>query len=173
MNKYFILFFILFFIKSYSQYYIIGDSQCFFLEKNCIAKIYPNLAQKGIGIKELISKLNNIKTDDSVKAIFISIGVNDNYIDLGISELVNKLFLKFPNAFFFSIKGSYEWGNAKINDRFVDNYIKYYNKFADLGIYVLTKDIGAGDPHANKIEYKYIGRRIDNIITKIKYNNRN
>ncbi len=164
------LFIFLFLFKLFSsQFFIIGDSQSFYLEKNSSAKIYPKLAERGIGLKNLIEKLNKIESDYSVKAIFISIGVNDSYIDYGIKNLINITNTKFPNAFIFVIKGSYEWGNAKISRKLVLNYINYYEKFRKEHVYVLQQDIGPGDPHiGTKKEYVWLGKSIDKIINKIK-----
>lgn len=165
MNKKFIFIFILFFSSLlYSQYYIIGDSQSFYLEKNCNAKIYPGLAKKGIGLFQLKKMILDNKIDYDVKIIFITIGVNDSYKDLGISDLIKILYNKFPNASLFAVQGSYHWGNVQLSRELAIKYINYYKKFENLGVYVLEQNIGSGNPHINKNEYLTIGKNIDHIL---------
>jgi hypothetical protein len=156
------------FSNLFSQFYIIGDSQSFQLEKVSNAIIYPGLAKSGIGIKELISMVNNVKQNQNARAIFITIGVNDSYYDFGIKDLLVLLEDKFPNAIFFVIRGSYGWGNVGLTKALIDRYFYYYKTWNSFGIYSLEQDIGSGDPHSTKIEYYKIGKKINYIISKLK-----
>lgn len=158
------------FCTIYSQYYIVGDSQSFQLEKVSKAKVYPNLAKSGIGIKQLISMVQITPVDNKVKVIFVSIGVNDSYIDYGIKNLVDLLYSKFPDSMFFIIRGSYNWGNVKLSKLLIDRYFNYYAKWFSLGINSLNQDIGPGDPHFIKDEYLKIGKEMNYIIQKSELN---
>ena len=164
MKKNFFSLFLFFFSFFYSQYYIIGDSQSFFIAKNCKAKIYPSLAKKGIGLRELQKMVETTKKDNDIKVIFITIGVNDSYKDYGIRKLIQILYEKFPNAYLFAIQGSYHWGNVQISRELAIRYIHYYKTFESCGVYVLEQNIGSGDPHINKNEYSKIGENINYIL---------
>lgn len=164
--KFLLLISIFSFSNLLSQFYIIGDSQSFQLAKTSKAVIYPGLAKSGIGIKELIKMVNNVKEDKNVKAIFITIGVNDSYYDFGVKELLNSLDDKFPNSIYFVIRGSYSWGNVKLSKTLIDRYFNYYKTWNSFGVYSLEQDIGSGDPHSAKVEYYKIGNNINYIISK-------
>ncbi|MDV3950527.1 hypothetical protein CMT75_18595 [Elizabethkingia anophelis] len=170
MKKLILIFALLYcFYNIKSQYYIIGDSQSFQLAKQSkLATILSAYTKSGIGIRELNTFLENSNVENQIKnnarAIFISIGVNDNYNDFGISRLIKNLDVVFPNAFFFIIKGSYGWGNVK-NVNF-KNYNSFYTKFKNAGTYVLYDDIGNGDPHHQKSEYFILGKKIDEAVLK-------
>jgi len=166
--KYLIPLFFFFLSSINGQSYIIGDSQSFLLAKNSQnAKIHPSLAKSGIGIQELIQMLQNSEIDTNTKNVFISIGVNDAYSDYGIETLANKLFTKFPNAFFYIVKGSYGWGKVSNISPRSSNYSNYYIKFKKSGVYVLKNlTIGFGDPHVDKPQYIQLGKYMDYIIYK-------
>lgn len=166
-NTLFLILFLTLSTYGSSQYYIIGDSQSFLLDKNSKADIFPSLVRSGIGLKELLLMVENNAVNEDAKAIFISIGVNDSYTDFGIKNLISKLYLQFPNAYLFVIKGSYAWGNVKLTKNLVDKYFIYYSKWSNFGIYVLQNGIGSGDPHYNKIDYERVGKEINLIISKI------
>lgn len=168
MTKFIFIFLTLFFLSSASaQSYIIGDSQTFFLSKNTqYANIYPNLAKSGIGLMELNQMLDNILPDTSVQNIFISIGVNDSYNDKGIKNFTRNLYSKFPNAYFFIIKGSFGWGNVPNISSSNLKFINYYKTFSHNGVFPINGNIGNGDPHSQKIQYQILGKKIDCIILK-------
>ncbi|MDV4099085.1 hypothetical protein CMT22_17825 [Elizabethkingia anophelis] len=150
-----------------AQSYVIGDSQSFLLAENSVhTKIFPSLAKVGIGVSELNQMLEQSPVHEEVKNIFISIGVNDNYFDKGINKLIANLERVFPNSYLFAIKGSYGWGNVQGVNTQTPRYIEYYKKFKNSRIYVIQKDVGFGDPHNNKWEYKQIGDFIDYIVWK-------
>ncbi|MRM84283.1 hypothetical protein [Riemerella anatipestifer] len=155
--------FLSFFAKG--QSFIIGDSQSFYLARNSKkAKIYPRLAKVGIGILELIKMVEREDENREIENIFISIGVNDGYVDKGISSLITVLQRKFPNSDLFVIKGSYGWGNVPANKIYNQRYLQYYEKFKNSGVGVLYGNIGMGDPHLDKSEYKKLSQNIDCII---------
>lgn len=150
-----------------SQSYIIGDSQSFLLAKNSVqTKILPSLAKSGIGVAELNVMLSKSQVHKEAKNIFISIGVNDNYFDRGISILIRNLDRIFPNSYFYLIRGSYGWGNVQDITNQTPRYLEYYNTFRKLKIFVIEKDVGYGDPHYNKQAYAQIGDFIDYIVWK-------
>lgn len=156
------LIFILFTTLCFSQENIlIGDSQAFYLAKNTKEiKLVKKLSQPGIGVEQLIQKVNNYPLSKSIKSVSISIGVNDGYKDKGIDKLINLLNKKFPNAKILIVKGSYGWGKVKkIKKETINNY---YDKYK--GCVIVTPDIGKGDPHQDKKIYKIIINKILCII---------
>lgn len=165
--------FILIFFSNFieSQYLIIGDSQSYLLAKNSNAKIYQPMVKSGIGMLQLKKMISADSGSLEAKAIFISIGVNDAYIDYGIKDLIDLIYKKFPFAYLFVVRGSYEWGNVPLTEKVAQRYINFYNKWEELGIYTLENIIGSGDPHFDKPEYKRIGNEIDFIIKKIEIKN--
>lgn len=149
------------------QSYIIGDSQSFLLAKNSVqTKILPSLAKSGIGVAELNVMLEKSSVHNEAKNVFISIGVNDNYYDRGISILILNLDRIFPNSYFYLIRGSYGWGNVQDITNKTPRYLEYYNTFRKFKIFVIEKDVGYGDPHHNKHAYTQIGDFIDYIVWK-------
>jgi hypothetical protein len=144
---------------------LIGDSQTFQLKKNTtIVKQIPELSKTGVGVKGLIKLIEKYPISEETKTVTICIGVNDGYIDEGISELIYLVRLKFPNAKIYVIKGSWGWGNvSKLN---VDKFNNYYKKFEDLGAQIIQTPIGHGDPHKNKKVYKTIMSELEWKITQ-------
>jgi hypothetical protein len=165
--KFLTFLFCIFFSFSYSQSFIIGDSQSFYLSQNSkFATLYKPLAKSGIGVAELIQMLKNSPVDYEAKNIFISIGVNDDYNDRGINTLIQNLDNVFPNSYFFVIQGSFGWGNVMNINSQSKRYIDYYNTFRKAKIFVIQQSVGYGDPHFNKPEYRAISNFIDYIIYK-------
>ncbi|CAM3260831.1 hypothetical protein [Elizabethkingia anophelis] len=166
MRYFLILLLINILIKGQSSY-IIGDSQSFLLAKNSVqTKILPSLAKSGIGVAELNVMLEKSSVHNEAKNVFISIGVNDNYLDRGLNLLIRNLDRVFPNSYFYLIKGSYGWGNVQDINNQSSRYLEYYNTFRKLKIFVIEKDVGYGDPHHNKQAYAQIGDFIDYIVWK-------
>jgi len=165
--RYFLIFFLINILIKGQTSYIIGDSQSFLLAKNSVqTKILPSLAKSGIGVTELNAMLGRSPVHKEAKNIFISIGVNDNYYDKGISILIRNLDRIFPNSYFYLIRGSYGWGNVQDITNQTPRYLEYYNTFRKLKIFVIEKDVGYGDPHQNKAAYAQIGDFIDYIVWK-------
>ena len=162
------IFFISFFLFSYffkPQSVIIGDSQSFLLAKHSKhAQIFNKFSKSGIGVKELTDMLNNSNIYPDIKNVFVSIGVNDSYVDFGVSKLIFSLKHIFPNSYLFFIRGSYGWGKVQNIDNGSKRDVDFYNQFRKYRIYVLDQDIGFGDPHSDKWQYKEIGNYIDYII---------
>ncbi len=166
IKKIFLLFFFLTITFWKSQYsYIIGDSQSLYISKySKHAQLLKPLYKIGIGVKELNSMLLKSPIYNDTKNVFVSIGVNDSYYDLGISSLIYNLKNVFPNSHIFFFFFSFGWGNVSNISNDTERYIQYYNQFRKYNIYVLDQDIGFGDPHYDKWEYKEIGNYIDYII---------
>lgn len=137
------------------------------MKKNSkIVKAHPKLSKVGIGVEWLISSLKEIEADFDTQTIFLSIGVNDAYQDKGIKTLVQGLINKFPNAYFFVIKGSYGWGNVMNITPSSIPYQNYYKKFPK-DFFIISNQIGYGaPPHQQKKEYYRLGYIVDCIILK-------
>jgi hypothetical protein len=137
------------------QNVLIGDSQTFQLKKHStIVTHETKLSKVGIGVPQLIAKIKNYPIQPNVLSVTICIGVNDGYVDKGISKLMTVVNTKFPNACIYIIKGSWGWGQVKKLSK--DKFNGYYNKFEDLGARIIQTPIGHGDPHKNKKVYKTI-----------------
>jgi len=158
--------FMLFFLVSlsYSQEHIlIGDSQTFLLKKHSkIITQNSKLSQAGIGVLELTQKVRHYPINTNVKTVTICVGVNDNYVDKGITQLIDRIKNTFPKAKLYVIKGSWGWG--KIKKLNTDKFNNYYKKFAELGAQVIQTPIGEGDPHRDKKNYKTIMQELENKI---------
>lgn len=149
----------------FSQNYIVGDSQSFYIAKHSQkAKILKPLAKVGIGVAELNKFVQSFSGDETAKNIFISIGVNDGYFDKGIKSLIQNFKSKFPNANLFVVRGSYGWGNVQGATNNSKQFLNYYNLFKKEGVFVFGSDIGNGDPHTDKYEYWKLAVNIDCII---------
>lgn len=137
------------------QNVLIGDSQTFLLKKHStIVTHETKLSKVGIGVPQLIAKIKNYPIQPNVLSLTICIGVNDGYIDKGISQLMIVVKRTFPNARIYIIKGSWGWGQVKTITK--DKFNNYYKKFEDLGAHIIQTPIGYGDPHKNKKVYKTI-----------------
>lgn len=154
--------FILFPLFCFSQkHLLVGDSQAFYLaQQTNEIMLIDKLSQPGIGVEQLIQKVNSYPISKDVKSVSVSIGVNDGYKDKGIDKLLNLLNKKFPNAIILIIKGSYGWGSVKNIEK--DTINNYYDNYK--GCIVVNPDIGKGDPHHNKKIYKTIVDKILDII---------
>lgn len=163
MNKLFIIISLFILSSIYSQENIlIGDSQSFYLEKYCTKiKHIRELSKPGIGVYELNKKIKSYVRNYYVKTITISIGVNDNYKDKGINELIKNVKRTFPNSRIFIIQGSWGWGKVNANKEKIS---KYYKIFENLGCIIISKPIGYGDPHRDKKIYKEIIKIIEQKI---------
>jgi hypothetical protein len=140
---------------------LIGDSQTFYLKKHStIVTQNIKLSQSGIGVLQLIKKIDSHNLSPDTKSITICIGVNDAYVDKGVEQLMTKVKKTFPNATIFVIKGSWGWGTVKnLNP---NKFNDYYKKFEDLGAHIVPTPIGHGDPHKNKKVYKTIMTELEN-----------
>ena len=98
----------------------------------------------------------------NVKTVSLCIGVNDNYKDVGIKDLMNTIKRTFPNSTIYIIQGSWGWGGLKHTG--YDKVKKYYKRYEELGGTIIETPIGKGDPHCNCPVYKKIGKAIDNIL---------
>ena len=133
-------------------------------------KLLKPFAKEGIGLHQLNNLIQNSTPDKNVKILFISIGVNDNYNNNGISSFAKNLYIKFPNSIFYIIKGSYGWGNVKKITNKTKRYIEFYDKFKKEGVFVIDEDGGNGNPHSNKWNYTPLVNIIDNLATKKQLN---
>lgn len=167
MRGIYIIIFLFCAFSSRAQNYIIGDSQSYFISKRThYAKLLPALVKSGIGVSELIQMAQSVKEDPNAKTLFLSIGVNDSYVDRGINQLIKILNSKFPNAQIIVVQGSYAWGNLDDITPTSSKYVGYYNTFRKAGIFVIDISIGYGDPHSDRYEYEKIAGFIDYIIYK-------
>jgi hypothetical protein len=123
-----------------------------------------SLWKGGVGVNWLKDAVSTYPVSPNVNSIFISIGTNGGF-NKGddVKGLVDQMRLKFPNAKFYAIQGSWGWGgnkevtSSKVND--------YYRKFSELGVKVLTNAIGSvTDPHSNLPIYATIGKEIDSLV---------
>lgn len=163
MNKLLIIIFLFISSSIYChENILIGDSQTFFLEKYCTKiKHIKKLSKPGIGVYELNKKIKSYNIRNKVKTITISIGVNDNYNDKGINELITNVKKNFPKSRIFIVQGSWGWGKVNTNKEKIK---KYYKTFENLGCVIINKSIGHGDPHRDKKIYKEIIKIIENKI---------
>jgi len=145
---------------------IIGDSQCLFIGLNSkkykIAK-KEVLYKGGTGMSWLIGQLEKYPIDKTVDNVCISVGTNgafNKYDNVG--KLFELLHTKFPNADFYTVKGSWGWGgNKNITESQVN---KYYEAFKPYSI-IISTPIGYGEPHdQNKPSYKKIGEELDKYL---------
>ena len=160
-----ILFFFVF--LSYGQEHIlIGDSQTYYLSKHTKQiKQIKKLSKSGIGVYGLTKKVLPYPISRNVKTVSLCIGVNDNYKDVGIKDLMNTIKRTFPNSTIYIIQGSWGWGNV-IKDNSI-TVLNYYQKYKKLGGIIIDTPIGYGDPHKDKPIYKKIVKTIENLINKI------
>ena len=143
---------------------IIGDSQVPYIQinsKKYIASFNPKLWKSGVNIYWLIEELKKINPNNSIKNVAISIGTNGSFnTNDPIDTLFKLLRQKFPNANFYTIKGSWGWGGNK--DKYawdVDNYYALFEKYST----IINTAIGYGDPHQNKNSYYLIGQELDKL----------
>ncbi len=158
---------LLFFVfLSYSQEHVlIGDSQTFYLNKHSKQiKQIKKLSKSGIGVYGLTKKISPYPISRNVKTVSLCIGVNDNYKDVGIKDLMNTIKRTFPNSKIYIIQGSWGWGHVrKYNSSSV---LKYYQKFKEFDCKIIEPPIGLGDPHRDKKIYKTIITKIEYLINK-------
>lgn len=151
---------------------VIGDSVSIFISNNSIAKIISNnqseknLWKSGIDSTWLKKAVEKYPVSENIKNVVVSIGANGGYNPnediLGLSNAIKKT---FPNAKLYVVKGSWGWGNIKSVTESKVN--KYYQKFKDLGFYVIPTPIGKTiNPHTNLPVYKVIGKEINEQISK-------
>jgi len=154
---------------------IVGDSQTTFIAMN--TKLAKRLSEKqgqealwqvGKDVRWLTKALEVNPVRPNVSNVIISIGTNSGFGKLikdNIPLLFKNLRLKFPNAKFYVVQGSWGWGNLKgIKQKDVD---AYYDLFVKEGAIKITPPIGlVRDPHFNLPVYKKIGENIDALISK-------
>jgi hypothetical protein len=158
----FILFFFVF--LSYGQEHIlIGDSQTYYLSKYTKQiKQIKKLSKSGIGVYGLTKKVLPYPISRNVKTVSLCIGVNDNYKDVGIKDLMNTVKRTFPNSTIYIIQGSWGWGYVKKYNS--SSVLQYYQKFKEFGGEIIEPPIGYGDPHRDKKTYKTIIKKIESLI---------
>ena len=166
MMKYFFYFLILFTTLGYGQTYpniIIGDSQTPYVDKNSkkVERVV-GLWKGGINVPVLIKMVKNYPISPEVKNVVICIGTNDGYNDLGVEQLVNLIYIKFPNSKLYVVQGSWGWGGIKKIT--YPKVKKYYQKFERLGVTVINTPIGKREPHQDCPVYKQIGKEIDSLL---------
>jgi len=163
MNKLLLILF-LFITPIYAQDHIlVGDSQTYFLKTYTKQiKQIKKLCKPGIGVVELNSKILSYPISKDVKTISMCIGVNDNYKDKGINQLMTTTKRTFPNAKIFIIKGSWNWSKVRIRDLSI--MTRYYKIFEDFGTTIINTPIGKGDPHRYKESYQKIINEIEEKI---------
>lgn len=162
-----IRFILLFFVfLSYSQEHVlIGDSQTFYLSKHSKQiKQIKKLSKSGIGVYGLTKKISQYPISRNVKTVSLCIGVNDNYKDVGIKDLMNTIKRTFPNSKIYIIQGSWGWGYVKKYNS--SSVLQYYQKFKEFGGEIIEPPIGYGDPHRDKKTYKTIIKKIESLINK-------
>ena len=161
MIKYILLLFTVF---SFSQQHIlIGDSQTYYLAKySTKIKRVSQLSQPGIGVLQLTSKVRLYPVSPHVNSVSVCIGVNDEYKDRGVQQLLVRIKNTFPNAKIFIIQGSWGWGRVRRANQNTLN--KYYKQYTDSGCILISPSIGRGDPHRDKNVYKIIMKSLESQI---------
>lgn len=160
---------LLLFIFSYvptQEHVLIGDSQTQFIAKHT-QKIQraSGLCIGGIGVNELTVRINHKKVNPNVKSVFISIGVNDGYVDKGITSMITSIRRIYPNAKLYVIQGSWGWG--RVRNKKLQHLQKYYQTFVSQGCKLISTPIGYGDPHQDKKSYRKIATECEQeILTK-------
>ena len=93
---------------------IIGDSQTPYVDRNSkkVERVV-GLWKGGINVPVLIKMVKNYPISPEVKNVVICIGTNDGYNDLGVEQLVNLIYIKFPNSKLYVVQGSWGWGGIK------------------------------------------------------------
>ena len=155
-----------------SKNYIIGDSQTPFIDRNSIkaSRIsekggMSSLWEGGKGLSWLKSAVQSYPVSPNVNSIIINIGTNGGFNPKDdVSGLVSAIKEKFPNAKILAVQGSWGWGgNVNVTNEKVK---KYYDKFRNLGVLVLSTAIGkVKDPHGNLPIYSEIGAEIDSVLS--------
>lgn len=151
---------------------IIGDSQTPYVDMNTTkASRISNtdgpesLWKGGVTVNWLMSSLEKFARTPNVENVVIVIGTNGMFGKLfndDIPGLFKLLKIKFPNAKFFAVQGSWGWGGlAKVKE---ENVRKYYKKFQDEGATIIEPPIGNIEPHGNRPVYSLIGTEIDRLI---------
>jgi len=151
---------------------IIGDSQTPYVDMNTDkASRISNTAgpqslwKGGETVDWLIKSLEKFVKAPNVENVIIVIGTNGMYGKLfndDIPKLFKLLKVKFPNANFFAVQGSWGWGGlAKVKE---ENVRKYYKKFEQEGATIIEPPIGNVEPHGNRPVYELIGAKIDSLL---------
>lgn len=146
----------------------IGDSLTPNVARSAGIQAAPGLWKSGITVEGLLN--NHVKQyagkDPAVKNVVISIGTNGIYKTSSntVTELVNQLRSKFPNAKLFVVKGTYgpaaTWSKplTTVDPKTVNTYYSY---FANNGVNIIPTAIGnQKDAHAYTDIYNVIGNEI-------------
>lgn len=147
---------------------IIGDSQTPFIDNQTTKANRlsekpgeQSLWKQGMGLSWLKNAVDKHAVDEDVANVIVNIGTNGGFNAYeDIDGLFSSLKGKFPNAKFYSVKGSWGWGNnSNITESQVNQYYDKFKKYSK----VLNPAIGkVKDPHGNLSVYKQIGEAIDN-----------
>lgn len=155
---------------------IIGDSLCPWIEKKCKASMIPGpegertLHQGGVTVQWLKRAVKSYpEVDKTIKNVVISIGTNDIYKDYGVSELVDYIKEKFPNAKIMVVQGTYgdkipcsSKGYCMLKETKQSTVDDYYDLFRDEGVKVIEPPVGnVKDAHGPLPIYERIGDSIN------------
>jgi hypothetical protein len=155
---------------------IIGDSLCPWIEKKCKASMIPGsegertLHQGGVTVQWLKRAVKSYPdVDKTIKSVIISIGTNDIYKDYGVSDLVDNLKEKFPNAKLMVVQGTYgdkipcsSKGYCMLKETKQSTVDDYYDLFRDEGVKVIEPPVGnVKDAHGPLPIYEKIGESIN------------
>lgn len=149
---------------------IIGDSQSPYVDWgsqsfNLISTVgsQSSLWLGGKTLSWLLEAVKVYKGDSTVTNLAIVIGTNGGFNKNDkISELVTECKVKFPNAKFYVVQGSWGWGG--VSNKTETQVKDYYKKFSELGVVVVEPPIGKIEPHGRKPIYKVIGKNLDSLV---------
>jgi hypothetical protein len=136
-----------------------------------------SLWQVGKDIKWLTDSVNAFTTSLTIKTVVVSIGTNGGYTTNATQAkgLMDALKLKFPNAKYIFVPGSWGWGSLTEANHpgfgynsasTPSNVTTFYNQFSALGAIILDVPIGytISHPSLSTPSYVTIGNRLDAII---------
>ena len=171
--------------KTPSIHIAIGDSQtpAIASKSTKVELVSPtegvsSLWKVGEGIKWLTDSVNVFSNSPNVKTVVVSIGTNGGYAtnSTQAKELMDALKLKFPNAKYIFVPGSWGWGNLNetkypgsgFNGTSTPAKVTtFYNQFSALGAIILDVPIGysTNHPSLSTPSYVNIGSKLDTTIT--------
>ncbi len=146
---------------------IIGDSQTTYVD-NATTKASrlstkggtQSLWKGGMGVNWLVNALDSYPVSPNIKNVVVVIGTNGGFRG-SVDGLMNSLKRTFPNAKFFVVQGSWNWGgNKNIQPSQVSKYYSQFKGFAT----IIEPPIGPIEPHGDFPVYKKIGAAIDSYL---------